>query len=367
MKQNAILSMLERRIRQGDYSNADLPPERTLAEEIGVSRVTVRRALRKLENKGLVTRLPNRRLAITPGAQSGAAVAQVAFLAPAVLDSASAEHQQWLSAVDLAAGQNSARVSARRYMHWDDPVLTSTLKDFPAVFLVPNSEPLPSQIERLIQEKDQVTVLSMDYTHLGKPSIRLFPPVFVQRILDHLYNLGHRRIDCLNVQGVDSVIRERIDEWMGWCRVHGVSGELITVPWSAHENIFQVAAVGAREKLRRLSPDTTALFCTTLPGAMGAIRAVHERDRKVGRDISICTVDGEGLAEWLIPSVTCLRRVDIVPRLAACLKWMLAGAHKEDWAGPLLLQPSEIPMYLGETTGPAPEGVANNAGARTTG
>lgn len=353
MKQNAILSMLERRIQQGDYANADLPAERTLAEEVGVSRVTLRRALRKLESKGLVTRLPNRRLVISPRVQRSAAVAQVAFLSPAMVAGVtSADQQQWLAAVDVTASQNAARVRAHRYMHWDDPTLTATLKDFQAVFLVPSPEPLPPQIERLIQENDRVTVLSADFTALGKPSIRLFPPAYVQRILDHLYHLGHRHIDCLNVQGVDSVIQERINEWQGWCRVHGVSGKLISVPWEPGENVFEVATLGARQKLRRLDPATTALFCTTLPAAMGAVRAMHDRGRKIGHDISVCTVDGEGIAESLIPSITCLKRMDIVPHLSTCLRWMLAGGRREDWVGPLLLQPSDIPVFVGESTGP---------------
>lgn len=66
---------LERLILDGELAPGDrLPPERSLAELFGVSRVSIREALRELENRGLIDRKPGRgTVVLSPGDRSGIA------------------------------------------------------------------------------------------------------------------------------------------------------------------------------------------------------------------------------------------------------------------------------------------------------
>lgn len=66
---------LERLILEGELAPGDrLPPERELAEHLGVSRVSIREALRELENRGLIDRKPGRgTVVLAPGERSGLA------------------------------------------------------------------------------------------------------------------------------------------------------------------------------------------------------------------------------------------------------------------------------------------------------
>ncbi|GAA1567994.1 FadR/GntR family transcriptional regulator [Leucobacter aridicollis] len=66
---------LERLILDGELAPGDrLPPERALAEHLGVSRVSIREALRELENRGLIDRKPGRgTVVLSPGERSGIA------------------------------------------------------------------------------------------------------------------------------------------------------------------------------------------------------------------------------------------------------------------------------------------------------
>lgn len=63
---------IERLILEGELAPGDrLPPERELAELLGVSRVSIREALRELENRGLVDRKPGRgTIVLKPGERS---------------------------------------------------------------------------------------------------------------------------------------------------------------------------------------------------------------------------------------------------------------------------------------------------------
>ena len=65
---------LERLILDGELAPGDrLPPERELAEHFGVSRVSIRGALRELENRGLIDRRPGRgTVVLAPGERAKA-------------------------------------------------------------------------------------------------------------------------------------------------------------------------------------------------------------------------------------------------------------------------------------------------------
>lgn len=82
---------IERVILDGQLAPGDrLPPERELAELLGVSRVSIREALRELENRGLVDRKPGRgTIVLKPGERSRVgdeALDAVAHLRPELHD-----------------------------------------------------------------------------------------------------------------------------------------------------------------------------------------------------------------------------------------------------------------------------------------
>jgi DNA-binding LacI/PurR family transcriptional regulator len=196
-------------------------------------------------------------------------------------------------------------------------------------------------------------VFDHDVTQYGIPSAMIFPPVYVQNLLDYLDSLGHRHIDCLNTQPREQICVQRIEQWNLWRAKHGYPGRLFDEPVRS----YGFAWIQAYEVMGRLLDSgeftASALFCTTQSVAIGAMRAIHERGLKVGKDISVCAANDDGTCQYLCPSITCLKRPDIVPHITLCLEWIARGG--KNWVGPLLLRSSNDPVFIGETTGPCPK------------
>ncbi|MEM6391534.1 MAG: substrate-binding domain-containing protein [Planctomycetota bacterium] len=341
-----LANRLAKRIKLGDYSVKPLPAERELAEQVGVSRMTARKALLDLMGRGLVERRQNGRLAIA-GTTDPAVRPRIAVLKPATGGSSLMER----TLMRLSA-ETRTRVRPIEYAHWDDPVLDESIAAFDGLFLLPPAEPMPGAlIDRLVATETGVVVLNRDVSDTGLRCVDTCPPAFVSTLLDHFRQLGHTRIDCLNTQPCDETITARIEAWSRWRIAHGVEGQLINEAVRSYENPTPAAYASIGRVLERDDRPPPALLCTTTPAAVAVMRRLSEAGLEVGRDTSVAAIDDEGLNRFLRPSLACLVPPDPTPYLQACLNWMLAGGQPTDWEGPLLLHPESIELFAGESVG----------------
>ena len=135
-----VMAVIERRIAAGDYMLKDLPGERRLADEVGVSYMTARKAVQALLEKKVLTRRSNGSLAVRPRIGSGAAVARVALLTPAY---PSSHFIACRLAITQAAEKFKVQFRAVEYVHWHDPVMKEALDGSDAVLVIPSTEPIP--------------------------------------------------------------------------------------------------------------------------------------------------------------------------------------------------------------------------------
>ena len=351
MKYQQVAEILERRIMNGDYSLTGLPGERELASDCCASRMTVRRALKCLEDQGILQRASNRRLVLSEKAARKSGNSHFAFIAPSAPSKGfSLDLQRWQSAIESVVRQLDTTVRTVHYHHWDDPVISDSLNTFDGVFLVTNSEPIPEQLRWTLRKAGKVVVLSDNLSDLGIPSLNLFPHGTAKVLLEHLKAQGHGQINCFNVQGHNSVTLGRINEWAGWTRINQIKGSLFDKPCDLETSIFDFAVEKAKELLETLPSETTAIYCTTLPAAMGIVRAATDRGIRIGRDLAVCVVDGEGVAEHLVPSLTSLKLPEFENSIRTVIEWFKEGADINEWVGPLLIEPAQLDIFIGEST-----------------
>lgn len=343
------------RILQGSYAIKPLPSERRLAKEFGVNYMTVRRGLTILEEEGLLIRRPNRRKQVKLIQHGAKPHLNIGFVMPTRSYGAL---KTWRDALENATDSRPISVRPILYLHWEDPILRDALEGFDGVFLSPVPEPVPDSVAAALRDpRHPVVVLDQDFSNHGVPSIRIFPPVFVQRLLDHLEALGHACIGCFNTHPDNSEVRERIDQWRFWMAVHGFSGRLVnsSVSPTGHQapaggDPMQHAYDLMKEILSKPGEET-AWFFVTAPAAIGAMRAILDHGLMPGKDIAVCTANGENLAKMSNPRLTALEPSDPGPLITYCLDWMTKG--RQHWEGPLLMQPAEVPLIIRESTQPS--------------
>ena len=81
------------------------------------------------------------------------------------------------------------------------------------------------------------------------------------------------------------------------------------------------------------------------------MRALKDAGLEVGADVSVCAVNDEGIGRYLLKSLTALESLPRSHFLRQVTEWMISG---DNWKGPLLVQPGDVPLFKGETVGPAP-------------
>jgi DNA-binding LacI/PurR family transcriptional regulator len=349
-----IQRILELRIQHGDYQGRELPTERELAVELSVSRTTARKAVQRLIDRRLLERRPNGRVALHRKGSDGL---RLAFLVPSL---SSQDIQRWRLAVERVAESFHASVRTMLYVHWDDPVIVEALESYDGTLITMSCEEVPQRIlHKLRSAGRNVAVLGRDLSAAGIPSVDLFPPAFLQRLLDHLADQGHRGVDCFNIQTIDPVVQSRIEQWNLWRAVHRFGGRLLGMEIRAYdEPITQAYEQAGRLFDGKGGPagnegfTASAILCTTAPAAIGVLRAMHDRRMTIGAGgISVCVVNDEGLGRFMSPSLTSIEMPDPRPYLSVCMEWLQRSG--EGWVGSLLLQPRQVPLFIGESTGPA--------------
>lgn len=123
--------------------------------------------------------------------------------------------------------------------------------------------------------------------------------------VQHLLELGHRRIALISGPAVEDCTQDRQTAFLNCLSAYGVSADpdlIVEGDWSATSGFEAAVKLSHRNKL------FTALFAMNDRMAIGAIRALRERGARVPQDISVIGFDDLPLASYFDPPLTTMRQ-----------------------------------------------------------
>lgn len=295
-------ALVERYIRRAIKSKQfvrKLPGERTLAQELGYSYMTVRKAIDNLVSEGLLYRIPTKGTFVADKDGSGKRTRTIGYFLDSGIEAgiSSPYYSLIFNAIEKEAAAHGysvvyfADISAnklREILRKLDGVIATC---FP-------------RIEHVIQEmSESVPLVVIDNSSADKA----IPSVIIDNFnaevesVDYLCTLGHARIGFMT--GLE-------DSDVGKNRYAGFERGLARNKIGFDESLvyrgdysFDAGIQGA-EYFLSLDSTPTAVICANDSMALGAMRRVQQDNLKVPADISVIGFDDIDIASQISPALT---------------------------------------------------------------
>ncbi|GIV16057.1 MAG: LacI family transcriptional regulator [Armatimonadota bacterium] len=309
-----IANTLRERVLAGEYKdNGWLPTERHLAQEFGVSRTIVRRAIEELERQGLVVRSPRcrpvvrRNAAGSPSTEARRVTFGLWLWPNATFPGASAILRGIYKTLDA----NHYRLIVESPVDTDWRAVVQSEAQF---------------LERITRDKDVAGVILwylggeanlpalQNVRSAGIPLVFLdrrppegFPADYVgvdnrhaaMQLVQHLISKGHRHIAHITNVDNASTVYERLQGYRDALLEAGIPfhPELVLTdtgePEADYHDVYETLAV----RLLELPGPPTAVFCVHDVLALRLVDALRAKGVRVPEDIAVAGFDG--LERWL--------------------------------------------------------------------
>ncbi len=135
---------------------------------------------------------------------------------------------------------------------------------------------------------------------LGVPSVHIDNARAAREAMEHLYDLGHRRIGVVTGPLVSPLSRDRLRGVMAAARAADARADMVTV---TGDFTMGAGAAGA-ERLLTGSAPPTAIFCFSDEMAMGAIETARRLGVAVPAALSVVGFDDIRFARHMTPPLT---------------------------------------------------------------
>jgi DNA-binding LacI/PurR family transcriptional regulator len=215
-----------------------------------------------------------------------------------------------------------------------------------AILLLGDMRDQPRLIEDLAEARVPVVALWQGSRSTDVASVSVDNRAGIRAMLDHLTELGHRRIAFIGGRQLGD-IKEREEAFIEYT---GQLGEPLREGFVQHGPNELAGGVAALHRLLALPEPPTAVVASTDVLAIGALHAAHERGLRVPERLSITGFDDIPVAAFSVPSLTTVR-MPVREMVEGAVRMVLEPELGAEQASPVL-QPS---LVVRASTGRVPE------------
>lgn len=318
-----IARQIRQAIVKGDYTNGSrLQPERDLCVKYEASRGTIRSAIAKLENEGIVRKIPRQGTVVTHEAVESADTdtdtsvesimfprfctdTQIQQLTCGMLEQAGAQHEQIMV--------TDANANHVRFLE----AITNPPKDVRGIIFVPfEHDDYRKATERLLQMGIKVLFVGTRLRGFEVSSIGGDNYSGAHQATDHLIRMH----DCpvYHVSEVDqpSSVHDRFRGWRDCMTSHGFCDceqYLCKIDKSVHETSLEPQFAwrpgydAVLPLLQKKQGEKICIFTSNDFGAQGVYRAAEECGLTVGKDVFLVGFDGLPFCERMRPQLSSIQ------------------------------------------------------------
>jgi len=276
-----------------------LPGERALAEQLGFSYMTIRKAIDNLVNEGILYKIPTKGTYVADKKNNRKQTLTIGYFLDSSVQSgvSSPYYSMIFNALEKQAAQHG--YSLVYFSDISENKLREILKRLDGVIAT-----CFPRVEDIIEDiKENVPVVALDNSAADKS----IPSVIIDNFnadvdsVDYIYSLGHKRIGFMRGLEDSDVGNNRFAGYQKGLRKNDLDFDEALV---FRGNYSYEAGIKGADYFLSLKNPPTAIICANDSMALGAMKKLHQENVRVPEDISIIGFDDIEVASQIIPPLT---------------------------------------------------------------
>lgn len=330
-----IFDTLKEKILQGEYpEDSQIPTEKTLSETYNVSRITVSRAVRELEQEGYVYRVkgsgtfvhkPATRETRGAAAQSGIRNPIISIVMPFQKETQHTMFLELFEGMEQMCGRYHYYLTLHNISRTTDekPIISKLIRDgIHGVLVYPRfSHENRAFYENLLNTNYPFVLLDRRVYGVHAPFVGSDNYQSMYRIVEYLIKLGHRRIGYVCI--MPDKLEPDAERYRGFCRamienhllirpeyieLNFAGGQHQDVSLEEYSGLFSEAADSLIERLFDLPAPPTAICALNDHTAKYILNTALKKGIRVPEDLSITGFDDLPLCKTLPVPLTSVRQ-----------------------------------------------------------